>query len=644
MTTSVSISGTVTDSKGAKAVWKVGPLTSPVIPPPVSGTFQGSPNATVTAINTAGGIVASRISGMVPFGVQMSASAILASGTAVGRAAILPYEQLEYIWNFGDPGGSQIFTHPVTGQPINANIQFGPEAAYIYETVGTKTITLSIRGQNGLGYTQATVTLNVTANARDVSGGEFWVDSAAAGGGSGTIGSPFNSIAQVNSHVASKTAFHFKRGSVFNVTTGINSNGWAAAAISGVLFDDYGTGAKPIINNSGTSAGTPFSGANACFYLDNSNNVTLDDFVVKNLEFTDSAGQVNGQLIALNAVNTSKLISNVVFYNVDVLETVNPASNLPVVVETWNAANLLLNCMWWGGSIVSPQAGGGNSQGFFGGAQIWNAIVGLTISGGGNDIVLDHHLYIEQSAHSLVRWVTFGSGPTKDYCLRCAFNGIGGTAPEITQYWLISENLFTGTQAGHTFDNNFHDITLERFQNCVVQQNAVANFVPASRGFHEVNICNTFTSRDNLMWGCNAGFAFFLPDCGSSGGPSSTITLPEIYRNKVYRTGGSASLAIISTQSDPTITKPWIVTDNTLWDTEVAALVFDPVISEFQSNGAIIDRNTYKVPNDTTYLGSTPVTFATWQAGGFDVNGTNSVTPAWNVPPTQASDFGPWPF
>src|SRR5580704_799835 len=94
--------------------------------------FQGNPNVTVTAIDVSGGIVCSRTSGQIPCFLQVSASAITATGTAV------PYEDLSYSWDFGDSSGSELFTNPVTGKVVNVNdAQAGPEAAYCYRSAGT---------------------------------------------------------------------------------------------------------------------------------------------------------------------------------------------------------------------------------------------------------------------------------------------------------------------------------------------------------------------------------------------------------------------------------------------------------------------------------------------------------------------------
>src|SRR4051794_22411707 len=81
--------------------------------------FRGDPNARFTSVDTGRGIVLSRASGQLPAFVHVSASAILAageildgSGNAISRAALRPYERLEYRWDFGDPDGTEIFNDP----------------------------------------------------------------------------------------------------------------------------------------------------------------------------------------------------------------------------------------------------------------------------------------------------------------------------------------------------------------------------------------------------------------------------------------------------------------------------------------------------------------------------------------------------
>ena len=134
--------------------------------PPPQPTFGGNPNARVATIDTSGGIDMSRTSGTTPAFVQVTAAnmavtggiIVNTAGATIAGATVMPFEDLEYTWNFGDtaPGGGQeIFldpsVYPYTGIPRNANTdQTGPMAAYCYRdaTGSPFTITLTIRGKD----------------------------------------------------------------------------------------------------------------------------------------------------------------------------------------------------------------------------------------------------------------------------------------------------------------------------------------------------------------------------------------------------------------------------------------------------------------------------------------------------------------
>ncbi len=159
-----------------------------------SEAFFGDSNARFDTMDISGGIVFSslpfsytahdndskpRVSSQIPAFIQVSASAIAATGKVVSPggsvitgAALRPYERLEYWWDFGDPSGTESFNnyslYPFSGVPVNANSeQRGPEACYVYRRPGTYTIKLNIRGRNsdGTGYISKIVTRQFTALA-----------------------------------------------------------------------------------------------------------------------------------------------------------------------------------------------------------------------------------------------------------------------------------------------------------------------------------------------------------------------------------------------------------------------------------------------------------------------------------------------
>lgn len=130
------------------------------------GGFDTIPNLTgITARLTI-----TRASGYAPCAVHVHAESVTATFSDGGAAvaallgrAFDAYLDLDFSWDFGDSGGTELFTHPVTGATANANSdQKGPQAAYLYRTTGTKTITLTVRGWTGAAYvTDQTTTLLV---------------------------------------------------------------------------------------------------------------------------------------------------------------------------------------------------------------------------------------------------------------------------------------------------------------------------------------------------------------------------------------------------------------------------------------------------------------------------------------------------
>ena len=82
----------------------------------------------------------------------------------------------------------------------------------------------------------------------------YYVDSAAAGGGDGSEGSPFNALSSLNwTTIASDISgggtatIYLKRGSVFRETLTVGTSGVSARRLT---IRDYSTGNKPVIAGS----------------------------------------------------------------------------------------------------------------------------------------------------------------------------------------------------------------------------------------------------------------------------------------------------------------------------------------------------------------------------------------------------------
>lgn len=576
-----------------------------------------NPNVTITAINTAGGIACSRTSGALPFFVQVSASAITASGTS------LPYEDLEFLWDFGDPSGSETFSRPIDNAgvryqstQVNANsAQTGPEAAYVYRTAGTKTITLTIRGRNGSSVTTAQTTQNVTASAFSTSpGGEWYFDSAAAGGGDGSIGSPFNNLSTANTKLGTaNTKINIKRGSVFTGSTGL------VIAKSSARINAYDSGANPQINIT--------SGSNSGISLNN-NLESIDDVVVSDIDFSASGSASASNVIDISATfDSTFILSNVYLDRVSASSSVGVLNLMQYQIGI-NVDGQSINAGVWGGTYFNTVAAGVTVGSV---AQKWGFVIGATIYGDGTNATLDHHIYPLIQQHGLFRYITFRAGASRNYCINTDFERFGGGL-ETAQWFCVSDNDLTGVARAVDAGNVDNDPAKVQFTNFVVQNNAIHSLT--GNGVMLFGNATTMTFRDNLIWDCTND-DFFRPTAGLA-----TLFVGRIYRNKIYRpAGGNTGVDTgIWNYNSATFTQLQTITDNIIHD--VRTTVNAAQLSFSAQAGATINRNQYYTPNDSTqfYDGVTNKSFAQWQGAGFDLLG-NTDNPQWTNP--SAGDFSP---
>lgn len=270
--------------------------------------MQGSPNATISSIDTSGGIVSSRDGESTldtPFFIQVSASAITATGTSK------PYEDLEYSWDFGDPSGVETTVRPTDGVTVNLNSsQIGPEAAYVYMQPGTYTITLGCRGKNGGAYTTAMVTKTVVVTAFAVTT-TLWASSLRGGGtGAGTsLANAFQNTTDLRAAMAAVSGaclVNIEAGSHFSSAVGINFN-HSNLAQDGFRVVKYGSGANPIIEMT--------SGGEAALNIGNGSGGTghtRQNIVIQEIDFLNSGS--NSGVISCGAGETSAFLKNLYAY------------------------------------------------------------------------------------------------------------------------------------------------------------------------------------------------------------------------------------------------------------------------------------------------------------------------------------------
>lgn len=420
--------------------------------------FYGDPYTPVSAINDTGGILLSRTIGVTPAFVQVSASAITATGTS------RPYETLEFSWDFGDPSGTESLTNPANGgASVNPNTsQVGPEAAYVYRTAGTYTITLTIRGDDGDGgYVTETcqATFTVTAFEADV---EYYFDSLNGNNAwngqsptfvSGSTG-PKASMAGFDywPTVSVKTAYHFARGGTYDYDSGHRD---------GMRVDAYGSGAKPILNLTGT---------NGIYFNIGSPDQHFDDIVWSGVDFRNNG---IGRSFFFNVSNGSGTwINHLYVDNCSFSRT--SATGLTWIQMAGNMEGFgLWNTSFDGGDEIVSSDYLGSTYALGNSACEWRFMVGVTMINGVGDHTIDnpyraagHNVYTGSENHQLYRYSSFGSGAKNRYF---CFNGnIDGDSSSRCYYWNLSDCELTGMWGAIDLGNEYNNPAISGSMDAVV--------------------------------------------------------------------------------------------------------------------------------------------------------------------------------
>lgn len=631
--------------------------------------FNGSPNVTISAISTSGGIVTSRDSDgstyQVPFFIQVSSSAITATGTSA------PYEDLSYHWDFGDPSGVETFVRPTDGATVNAdNGQNSPEAAYVYRTAGTYIITLTVSGCAGAvnssgicgSLITTTVTKSVTVNT--FGGADQYADqNGVASGQTGTLAHPWTTIAQINTALASgNVAMHVKRGSHWTGTAGILIN--SGVNVSNVRIDANfpgGVGANPVIEINSGMGNTPLQISNG----GSSSPSNVKDVVLTNIDFknsgSDNSGGAGVATVSLGNTSGSAVIQNVYFDSCNFNDTFDANSGVVPTVfgvaGTNDAPYLTSNIGWWNNSITNPAASTTIGIGLLGGAVNWNFFVGGSVSGGGTSNTFDHHIYPDVKNHSLYKWIAFGATGTGSHQRSFSINGnwdgprsVPGT--QSAQYHNYSENSFQFTSFGFDLGNAQNNIDpnddLVQFQYVVVDGNA---FNGTGGSLFACGL--SVTIRDNRWWGSVGRGDWYAPvGTGQVASVAQTThLLGKLYRNKLYAPAAAPSGFVFQFNNNGW-TSPQVITYNMIVDARATGQIVQAVSADWLASGSVIDFNIYSETASYTTPwnnGAIVRTFGQWQAIGtspnrWDASGTNLVaaTPnGWTLPVTQWSNMGP---
>lgn len=197
-------------------------------------------------------ISVNRSTGVAPLGVTFDASA-----TQVDPAiTTLPFHDLYYAWDFGDEVGATWGYGRASGT-LSKNLAYGPTAAHVFETSGTKTVTLwtyYLKSDGSLVAKSTTTTITVTA-ADTVFAGKTFVCSTGTDFTGAPAGTqiPNATIANINTAIATAGGARvlLKRGDTWTPTTTSITVSNASPGILGA----WGSGAAPKILMSLVGAG-----------------------------------------------------------------------------------------------------------------------------------------------------------------------------------------------------------------------------------------------------------------------------------------------------------------------------------------------------------------------------------------------------
>ena len=580
-----------------------------------SSGFLGNPNHEITAINTSGGITCAQTSGQVPCFIHASASAITATGTT------RPFEDLYYVWDFGDSGGTEIFTDvgSLHGGSVNYNTwQRGPEAAYCYRTPGTYTITLTIYGYSNASFViRATKTQEIVVSAFNTTGGEYWADSAAtAGTNAGTEANPFYTVAALNAVIASGSnkSVHVKKGSNFVGSTSIHPK-----IVSGFRLDTYGSGATPIFNIDSSNINS----------IRIRNEVSRTDMVISGCYFTNSGTSTPAAVMDVDdgfggGVNT---LQHIYFDNCE--WKIGQENGGCFSAKMGSDLKLTSRFGFWNCRFTGLASTPYLSMAFFGHSDEWLFFIagyvdGASLPGGSSG----HHIYPKCQYHSLWRGIDFGPGENRDYCINLDYTP-PGVDLGLSAYHLFADCSASGVKRFHdtSCGNNgsgsgANSTDTTRTSAVVCERNRIHGL--SGSGVILFACAVEYTNRDNEVFNNSDGI-YFSPNATQLG----DLLQARIYRNKIH--WGPIDTGSNLFDFDNAL---WIVlqeiTDNIIVDERAASHMIAVPFTE--QAGALIDRNQYWSTRDAGLNGwrdtETEKTFAQWQAAGFDLNGSFA-DPGW---------------
>ncbi len=191
--------------------------------------------------------IPSRISGVAPLAVFFDTASSTSASTTDTGVTTRPFHDLDYAWNYGDTNAG-LWTYGTASS--SKNIAYGPEAAHVFETPGTYTVTMTVK--DGTNTAATTTTITVTDPNTVFSGTNTICVAASTLPVAGVGGCPSGAVATTTSSFNSAVATYAgtNRRVLFKGGDAFTSSSNASITTSGGTIGSYGTG-KALISSTG---------------------------------------------------------------------------------------------------------------------------------------------------------------------------------------------------------------------------------------------------------------------------------------------------------------------------------------------------------------------------------------------------------
>jgi len=516
-----------------------------------------------------------------------------ASATTDSNVTSTPFHDLQYVWDFGDPAGSPVSgtTWAYGARPgVNSrNAASGPEAAHVYENVGTFTATLTV--YDGTNVVSKTSTPIVVTDPNTVFSGTNTICVSSAGVWTGCPTGAVhytssNYVTALNGYVGTGKRILFNRGEAFTSTTQymLQANGPG-------IIGAYGTGAKPSFQAS-------LSSGNKQIQMNAPTSTRIGDWRIMDIDFN---GLNSGSGVGIG--NEGNGLDNVLVLRVDMHNLARGFEGSP-----YGMTNLPYGMAIVDGNNVGCTTCGGTADWRIYMVGYHLAIMGNYLDNydtGGSHVIRSEFMQSSVISNNTIAGAGDGGIAHEiklhswGWTITNAATNPSGTGAYTEKVIIDSNKIVQGINAWGVAiapQNSSYD---ERIRNIIVQNNWFTSGGSVSVELY-ISTVGTTTVRNNIfdLSGSPYPFAVNVTKRGPEPAPNDT----RIYNNTIYMSNaGQFSGIKIDTQPTNSIVK------NNLGSAPTATsriLVQDFGIGTVQSN------NLQNNSPSTLFMSSTPSAIA----------------------------------